>query len=131
MDEILNWINTEGVVQRSPQGIYEVRYSALDTKEIEEFKQELLEKDFKYTSKLLNFSDTARTSFEKKFKQVNRPLSFDFFSEDSNEYTLLNMIDNGRKGAETYEVFLALMMARTSDELATIKDIANLYIEVC
>lgn len=124
MDEILNWINTEGVVQRSPQGIYEVRYSALDTKEIEEFKQELLEKDFKYTSKLLNFSDTARTSFEKKFKQVNRPLSFDFFSEDSNEYTLLNMIDNGRKGAETYEVFLALMMARTSDELATIKDIA-------
>lgn len=124
MDEILNWINTEGVVQRSPQGIYEVRYSALDTKEIEEFKQELLEKDFKYTSKLLNFSDTARTSFEKKFKQVNRPLSFDFFSEDSNEYTLLNMIDNGRKGAETYEVYLALMMARTSDELTTIKDIA-------
>ena len=124
MDEILNWINTEGVVQRSPQGIYEVRYSALDTKEIEEFKQELLEKDFKYTSKLLNFSDTARTSFEKKFKQVNRPLSFDFFSEDSNEYTLLNMIDNGRKSAETYEVYLALMLARTSDELATIKDIA-------
>lgn len=124
MDEILNWINTEGVVQRSPQGIYEVRYSALDTKEIEEFKQELLEKDFKYTSKLLNFSDTARTSFEKKFKQVNRPLAFDFFSEDSNEYTLLNMIDNGRKSAETYEVYLALMLARTSDELATIKDIA-------
>lgn len=124
MDEILNWINTEGVVQRSPQGIYEVRYSALDTKEIEEFKQELLEKDFKYTSKLLNFGDTARTSFEKKFKQVNRPLTFDFFSEDSNEYTLLNMIDNGRKSAETYEVYLALMLARTSDELATIKDIA-------
>lgn len=124
MDEILNWINTEGVVQRSPQGNYEVRYSALDTKEIEEFKQELLEKDFKYTSKLLNFSDTARTSFEKKFKQVNRPLAFDFFSEDSNEYTLLNMIDNGRKSAETYEVYLALMLARTSDELATIKDIA-------
>lgn len=124
MDEILNWINTEGVVQRSPQGIYEVRYSALDTKEIEEFKQELLEKDFKYTSKLLNFSDTARTSFEKKFKQVNRPLAFDFFSEDSNEYTLLNMIDNGHKSAETYEVYLALMLARRSDELATIKDIA-------
>lgn len=124
MNEILNWINTEGVVQRSPQGIYEVRYSALDTKEIEEFKQELLEKDFKYTSKLLNFSDTARISFEKKFKQVNRPLTFDFFSEDSNEYTLLNMIDNGRKSAETYEVYLALMLARTSDELATIKDIA-------
>lgn len=125
MDEILNWINTEGVVQRSPQGIFEVRYSALDTKEIEDFKKELLENDFKYTSKILNFSDTARTSFEKKFKQVNRPLAFDFFSEDSNEYTLLNMIDNGHKGAETYEVYLALMMARTTEELAILKDVAT------
>lgn len=125
MDEILNWINTEGVVQRSPQGIFEVRYSALDTKEIEDFKKELLENDFKYTSSILNFSDTARTLFEKKFKQVNRPLAFDFFSEDSNEYTLLNMIDNGHKRAETYVAYLALMMARTTAELATLKDVAT------
>lgn len=125
MDEILNWINTEGVVQRSPQGVFEVRFSALDTKEIEEFKKELLEKDFNYTAKILNFSNTARSSFEKKFKQVKRPLAFDFFSEDSNEYTLLNMIENGRKSAETYEVYLAFLMARTTDELTALKDISN------
>ena len=50
MDDILNWINTEGVVQRSPQGIYEIRFSALDTKEIEQEKQQLLASDFKFTS---------------------------------------------------------------------------------
>lgn len=125
MDEILNWINTEGVVQRSPQGIYEIRFSALDTKEIEDIKVNLLNSEYKFTAQLLKFSDTARKEFEKKLKMVNRPCSFDFFSEDSNEYTLLNKIENGRKDAETYETFLALMMARNNAELTTLKDIAS------
>lgn len=125
MDEILNWINTEGVVQRSPQGIYEIRFSALDTKEIEDIKVNLLNSEYKFTAQLLKFSDTARKEFEKKLKMVNRPCSFDFFSEDSNEYTLLNKIENGRKDAETYETFLALMMARNNAELITLKDIAS------
>lgn len=125
MDEILNWINTEGVVQRSPQGVYEIRFSALDTKEIEEIKKHLLEGDYKFTSQLLKFSDTARIAFDKKFKQVNRPVAFDFFSEDSNPFTLLNKIENGRKEAEPYEVYLALMFARNNDELAALKDVAT------
>lgn len=125
MDEILNWINTEGVVQRSPQGVYEIRFSALDTKEIEEIKKHLLEGDYKFTSQLLKFGDTARIAFDKKFKQVNRPVAFDFFSEDSNPFTLLNKIENGRKEAEPYEVYLALMFARNNDELAALKDVAT------
>lgn len=125
MDEILNWINTEGVVQRSPQGVYEIRFSALDTKEIEEIKKQLLEGDYKFTSQLLKFSDTACIAFDKKFKQVNRPVAFDFFSEDSNPFTLLNKIENGRKEAEPYEVYLALMFARNNDELAALKDVAT------
>ncbi len=125
MDEILNWINTEGVVQRSPQGIYEIRFSALDTKEIEDIKVNLLNSEYKFTAQLLKFSDTARKEFDKKLKMVNRLCSFDFFSEDSNEYTLLNKIENGRKDAETYETFLALMMARNNAELTTLKDIAS------
>lgn len=125
MDDILNWINTEGVVQRSPQGIYEIRFSALDTKEIEDIKASLLNGEYKFTSQLLKFSDTASKEFEKKLKMVNRPYAFEFFSEDSNEYTLLNKIENGRKGAETYELYFALMMARNNAELTTLKDIAS------
>lgn len=125
MDEILDGINKDGVVQRSPQGIYEIRFSALDTKEIEEIKKHLLANEYKYTSQLLNFCDCAKDIIEKKFKQINRPLSFEFYSEDANEYTLLNKIDNGRKGAKNHEVFLALMMGRTNNELAGLKDIAE------
>ena len=125
MDTILDWINSEGIVQRSPQGIYEIRFSALDTKEIEEIKKQLLANDFKYTSQIIKFADIARDTVENKLKQINRPVAFDFYSEDINEYTLLNRIQNGRKDAASYVVFLAFMMARSNNELAILKDIAQ------
>lgn len=124
IDDILTWINTDGVVLRSPQGIYEIRFSALDTKEIEEIKKQLLEKEFKYTSQILNYGDTARKEFDKKMKLVNRPLSFDFYSENSNEYSLLHNIEIKYKDSESYEIYLALMMARSNTEHASLKDIA-------
>lgn len=125
VDTILDWINSEGIVQRSPQGIYEIRFSALDTKEIEEIKKQLLANDFKYTYQVIKFADIARDTVENKLKQINRPVAFDFYSEDINEYTLLNRIQNGRKDAVSYVVFLAFMIARSNNELAILKDIAQ------
>ena len=125
MDEILDWINTQGVVQRSPQGIYEIRFSALDMKEIEELRKQLLTNDYKYTAQILKFSDTAHKEFEKMFKGVNRPYRFEFYSEESNEYTLLNKIENGYKTSASYEIFIALMLARTSAELSFLKEVAQ------
>lgn len=125
MDEILDWINTQGVVQRSPQGIYEIRFSALDTREIEQFKLQLLSTDFKYTWQILRFGDTASKEFDKLLKGVNRPFQFDFFSEDTNEYTLLNKIENGMKSTMPYELYLALLFARSTKELADIKEIVS------
>lgn len=57
-------------------------------------------------------------------KLVNRPLSFDFYSENSNEYSLLHNIEIKYKDSESYEIYLALMMARSNTELASLKDIA-------
>lgn len=125
MDSILEWIHTEGIIQRTPQGIYEIRFSALDSKEIEEIKKQLLANDFKYTSQLVKFGDIAKDAVVNKLKQLNRPIAFDFYSEDINEYTLLNKINNGRKEAATYVAFIAFMMARTNSELAYYKDIAQ------
>ena len=90
MDTILDWINTEGIVQKSPQGIYEIRFSALDTKEIEEIKKLLLANDFKYTSQLLKFSNIAQEAVDNKLKQINRPVAFEFYSEDVNEPKIRN-----------------------------------------
>lgn len=125
MDIILEWINAEGIVPRSPQGIYEIRFSALDTKEIEEIKKLLLANEFKYTSQLLRFSNIAKEAIDNKLKQINRPVAFEFYSEDVNDYTLLNKIENGRKDAPTYVVFIAFMLARSNSELASLKDIAQ------
>ncbi|MCD8306336.1 MAG: hypothetical protein LUC49_06760 [Prevotella sp.] len=125
MDTILKWINAEGIVQRSPLGIYEIRFSALDTKEIEEIKKQLLANDYKYTYQLIKFGDIAKNAVGNKLKQLNRPVCFEFYSEDVNEYTLLNKIYNGRKEAASYVVFIAFMVARSNIELATLKDIAQ------
>lgn len=125
MDEILDWINTQGVVQRSPQGIYEIRFSALDTKEIEDLRKQLLANDYKYTSQILKFGDTAQKEFDKMLKGVNRPYRFEFYSEEANEYTLLNKIENGYKASASYEIFIALMMARTTAELSFLKGVAQ------
>lgn len=125
MDEILDWINTQGVVQRSPQGIYEIRFSALDTKEIEEIRKQLLANDYKYTSQILRFGDTAQKEMEKSLKGVCRQHRFDFFSEEANEYTLLNNIERAYKDAAPYEIYIAMMMARTNTELSFLKDVAQ------
>lgn len=125
IDEILDWINNQGVVQRSPQGIYEIRFSALDAKEIEQFKQQILTTNFRYTSQILKFGDVAEKEFDKLLKGVNRPFKYDFFSEDTNETTLLNKIENGDKNSAPYELFFAFMLARTSTELSNLKQIAS------
>jgi len=125
MDEILDWINTQGVVQRSPQGIFEIRFSALDTNEIEQIKQQILTSDYKHTSQIIKYGDVAVKQFETMIRGVNRPYKFEFYSEDANEYTLLNKIENGYNAAAPYEVFLAMMFARSTTELSNLQDIAN------
>ena len=125
VDEILNWINTESIVQRSPQGIYEIRFSALDTKEIEEIKNNLLSKDYKYTYQILASDDTAKIDVEKSLKGVFRPWKVDFYSEDTNEYHLLNKIETARKSLPAYSLYIAFFVARTTTELSTIKGIID------
>ena len=73
----------------------------------------------------MKFGNIAQEAVDNKLKQINRPVAFEFYSEDVNEYTLLNKIDNGRKNAPSYVVFIAFMLARSNRELAALKDIAQ------
>lgn len=125
IDDVLSWIHTEGIVQRSPQGIYEIRFSALDTKEIEQIRTQLLASDYKYTYQIMRYGDVADKDFEKMFGGVMRQKQFKIYSEDVNEYTLLNKIENDKRMTAEYEVFLALMVARSNNELTTLKEIAT------
>ena len=63
VDEILNWFNENGVIQRAPGGLYSVQFSALPSGEIEEKKTEMRNVQYRFTQQILNFSDVAKTIF--------------------------------------------------------------------
>lgn len=123
VDDILTWLNDNSVIQRAPGGMYSIQFSALPPKEIEEIKQQLTYTEFKTTAQVINFGSAARDEFDRYLANVARPYSFQFYSTEVNEYTLLNKIENGRKQAKDYELFFAMMVARNADELNTLKDI--------
>lgn len=124
--DILNWLDNNGIIQRQPGGLFSIQFTALPTKEIEEVKQELLNTQFKFTSQIVNFNETASKEIEKLFlKGVNRPYSYKLFSTDSNEYTLLSKIENSYKEVPPYELFFAFLFARNNQELNEVKTIAE------
>lgn len=125
LDEILNWLNENSIIQKAPGGLFLIQFSALPPKEIEDIKQNLVLTDFKTTAQVINLGTVAKEEFEKSLANVARPFSFQFYSTEVNEYTLLNKIENGRKQAKDYELFFAMMVARNADELNTLKDIAQ------
>lgn len=125
LDVILAYLDENSIIQRQPGDVYSIQFSALPTKEIEDIKNQLTNSDFKFISKVIAFGETARTELTKTFKQVNRAFSFEMYSVDTNEYTLLNKIENGFKAARSYATFLALMFAKNSEELSMLKTIAT------
>jgi hypothetical protein len=126
LGDILNWLDSNGIIQRQPGGLFSIQFTALPTKEIEEIKKELLNTQFKFTHQVVNFNDTSRREIEKLFlKGIKRPCQFKFYSIDSNEYTLLNKIENGYKECQPYELFFAFLFARNNVELNEVKTIAE------
>ena len=63
--------------------------------------------------------------FDKILTNLCRPYSFKFYSLDTNEYTLFNKIENGRKDAKGYELFLALLFGKTTTEIQTLREYAE------
>lgn len=125
LDGILAYLDENSIIQRQPGDVYSIQFSALPSKEIEDIKNQLTNSDFKFTSKVIAFGETARTELTKTFKQVNRAYSFEMYSVDTNAYTLLNKIVNGFNDARSYATFLALMFAKNTEELNALKTIAT------
>jgi hypothetical protein len=124
LDNILNYFDENGIIQRLG-GLFSIQFTALPAKEIEDITSELKRVQFKFTSQVVNFGETAKNEIGKFLSNVARPNRFFLYSEDSNEYTLLNKIEQGYKQSKSYEVFMALLFAKNANELNTIKDIAE------
>ena len=123
--DILNWMNESGVIQRSPAGLYEIRFSALPLAEVSSIKENLKLTEFRYTYNILRSTSTARNIIERRLSNVARPYWLELFSMDTNEYTLLSSIDRVFKNAKEYELHLAVFFSRNADELTELRQIAE------
>ena len=123
--DILDFLNDKSIIQRQPNGNFSILFTALPGDEIQKIKEELMASSYLYTDQVVKFGDAASASFDKSFKQIGRPLAFQFFSKQANEYTLLSKIENTQKQSKSYELFLAILVGRNQDEIFTLKDIAE------
>lgn len=123
--EILDYFNEKSIIQRQPNGNFSILFTALPTDEIQKIKEELKLTTFLFAEQVINFGDTAKNFMDKNLSQVARPLEFQFFSLTSNEYTLLNKIENFAKNATSYSVLLAFMVGKTRQDIFELKDIIN------
>lgn len=122
---ILDFLNDKSIIQRQPNGNFSILFTALPGEEIQSIKDELRSSNYLYMDQVITFGDTARTLFDKQFNQVSRPLNYQFFGKQGNEYTLLSRIENMKGKARPYELFLAILVAKTQEDVITLKDIAE------
>lgn len=127
VDKVLQWLNTEGIIQRAPGGLYSVEFTALPSGEVEAKKAEM-RNEFRFTQQILTFSDEAEKSVRDKFLQkVIRPYRFRFYSDVGNNASLRSQIKNGRREAKGSELYFALLMSRDNDELARLRTFAEAF----
>lgn len=122
---ILDFFNDKSIIQRQPNGNFSILFTALPGDEIQKIKEELKRTRFQFTDRVIGFGETAANIFKRNLSQVARPYAFHFFSVQSNEYTLMNQIENIKKKAQPYETFLAIMVARNNEELLLLREIAE------
>lgn len=121
LDEALQWVN-DGVIQRSPDGLFSVQFAALPSHEVEDLKETLSKGEYQYTSAALNLGSSAEEAICKATKMTIRQVSFNFFSEESNESILKTHIKSKKRDTKKSDLYLALLFARDNTELAQLRN---------
>lgn len=128
VQEVLDWFNDQGIIQRAPGGVFSVQFSALPSHEIEDLKKSLSEDSdkYRYISSVLNFGDTASQYITKKYVQKNiRPYVFHFYSEATNDAVLKDKIKRAKRDVRPSDLYLALMFAKNNAEIAHLRELAQ------
>ncbi len=127
VDEVLEWFNSDGVIQRSPLGLFSVQFSALPSGEIENKKSVMRNVEFCVTSKIIDFAteEAARIVEKKMMPKVIRPYQYRFYSDTTNESSLRSQIKNGRKATKSSHLFFAILVSRDNNELAALRIFAE------
>ena len=115
--DVLEYFNENSIIQRQPNGNYSILFTALPSNEIQEERNRLRQTEFLYTSQVVNMGNAAEVLVNKSWLHLcARPIVCKFYSSLSNEYTLLNQIENEKKRTPDYSVFLVFLVARDKIE---------------
>lgn len=125
IDEVLDFFNEKSIIQRLPGDVFSIQFTALPGDEIEKHKQQLTTSEYKFTEQVAKFADIATTDFNKAWANIARPFRVEIFSQQTNEYTLQNKIENIKKTVKGYELFIAVLVAKNYDELSFLKTFAQ------
>lgn len=122
---ILAYFNEKGIIQRQPDGNYSILYTALPSNEIQGIKDDLRKTTYLYTDEVIAYGGVANAMIERWLLKATRQVSFKFFSLSSNEYVLLNKLENFARTALSYSVVLAIFVGRTKQELLELQAIVE------
>ena len=125
IDDILAYFNEKSIIQKLPGGLYSIQFTALPSDEIEAIKTELINGQFKFTEQVAKFADLGQFEFNRTWANIARPYHIEIYSQLTNEYTLVSKIENGYKSTKGYEIFIAVLVAKTFDELNFLKAVAR------
>lgn len=122
---ILAYFNEKGIIQRQPDGNYSILYTALPSNEIQGIKDDLRKTTYLYTDEVITYGGVANAMIDRWLLKATRQVSFKFFSLSSNEYVLLNKLENFARTALSYSVVLAIFVGRTKQELLELRAIVE------
>lgn len=122
---ILAYFNEKGIIQRQPDGNYSILYTALPSNEIQGIKDDLRKTTYLYTDEVIAYGGVANTMMDKWLSKATRQVTFKFFSLSSNEYVLLNKLENFSKTALSYSVVLSIFVGRNKQELQELQAIVE------
>ena len=122
--EILDWFNEKSIIQRQPNGNFSILFTALPPDEILKIKDDLRTSTYQSMEQVAKFNQKGFTIINSFTSQVFRPKNCDFFSLSSNEYTLLNKVENLRRHTPGHQLCIAYFVGKTEQELAELKTIA-------
>lgn len=122
---ILAYFNEKGIIQRQPDGNYSILYTALPSNEIQGIKDDLRKTTYLYTDEVIVYGGVANAMIDRWLLKATRQVSFKFFSLSSNEYVLLNKLENFSRTALSYSVVLAIFVGRTKQELLELQTIVE------
>ncbi|WP_456372584.1 DUF6079 family protein [Methanocaldococcus sp.] len=116
VDEVLNYLDESGIIQKSPNDEYIISTTSPPLKEVENVKEKL---KGSITSIVDILSHEDKDKLKKLFENVLRAVEIEIFGADISKQALLHKLRRGFK--KDYSIHIAFFVAKNENEIKNIK----------